>query len=80
MSSRKIGYMGKPHWDGYVLNPPKNDDCCVLSSYTSSHVPFIRNFGSITPLFSDHMPNIGLMDNNGVTLLKPGTKDTQVLA
>jgi hypothetical protein len=54
-----------------VLNPPKNDDRRVLSSDTSSHVSSVRDFGSITPLFSDHMPNISVMENNGVMLPIP---------
>jgi hypothetical protein len=71
MSSGKIGYKDTPFYDGYVLNPPKNDDRRVLSSYTSSHVSFVCDFDSITPLFSDHTPNIGVTENNGVTLPKP---------
>jgi hypothetical protein len=66
MSSGKIGYKGKPYEDGYVLNPSKNGDCLVVSSYTGSHVYFIRDFGSITPLFSDHTPNIDVTENNGL--------------
>jgi hypothetical protein len=60
-------YKDKPYYDGYVLNPPKNSDHHVLSSYTSSHVSSIRDFNSITPLFSDHTPNIDVTENNGVT-------------
>jgi hypothetical protein len=59
-------YKDKPYYDGYVLNPPKNSDHHVLSSYTSSHVSFVRDFNSITPLFSDHTPNIDVTENNGV--------------
>jgi hypothetical protein len=49
----------------------------VLSSYTSSHVSFVRDFSNITMLFSDHMANIDVTENNGVMLLKPRMKDTQ---
>jgi hypothetical protein len=52
----------------------------VLSSYTSSHVSSVRDFDSITLLSSDHTPNIGVTENNGVTLSKLQTKDTQELA
>jgi hypothetical protein len=33
-------------------------------------VPSVRNFDSITLLFSDHTLNIGVKENNGVTLSK----------
>jgi hypothetical protein len=79
MSLGKISYKDKPNLDGYVLNPAKNGDRRVLSRYTSSHVSFIHDFGSITLLFSDHMPNIGVTENNGVTLSKPQMKYTQEL-
>jgi hypothetical protein len=42
----------------------------MLSSYTSYHVSFNRDFGSITSLFFDHTPNIGVSENNGVKLPK----------
>jgi hypothetical protein len=80
MSLGKIDYKYKPYYDGYVLNPPKNDDRHVLSGYTGSHVSFVREFGSITPLFSDHTPNIAVLENNGLMLLKPRTKHTQEAA
>jgi hypothetical protein len=48
-----------------------NGDCRVLSSYTSSHVFFVYDFASIILLFFDHTSNIGVVENNGVTLLKP---------
>jgi hypothetical protein len=79
MSLGKIGYKGKPYYDEYVINPPNNGDHPVLSSYTSSHVSSVHDFGSITPLFFDHMPNIGVMENNRITLLKSRMKDTQEL-
>jgi hypothetical protein len=79
MSSGKIGYKFKPCYDGYVLNPPKNGYRLVLSSYSSSHVSFIRDFASITPLFSEQTSNIDVTENNRVTLLKSRTKDTQEL-
>jgi hypothetical protein len=47
----------------------------VLSGYTDSHVSSIHDFDSITPLFSDHTPNIGVPENNGVMLLKSRMKD-----
>jgi hypothetical protein len=43
-----------------------------------SRVPFVHDFGSITPLFSDHTPNTGVPENNKVTLSKSrreGTRD-----
>jgi hypothetical protein len=61
-------------------DPPKNGDCRVLSGYNSSHVSFVHNFDSITPLFSDHTYNIGVTENNGVTLSKLWMKDMQELA
>jgi hypothetical protein len=42
----------------------------VACSLVLAHVSSICNFGSITPLFSDHMPNIGVTESNGVTLSK----------
>jgi hypothetical protein len=71
MSSGKIGYKDKPYLDGYILNPLKNGDYRVFSGYTSSHVSSVRDFGSITSLFFDHTPNIGVLENNGITLPKP---------
>jgi hypothetical protein len=51
----------------------------MLSGYTASHVSSARDFGSITPQFSDHTPNISVSENNGVMLEKPRIKDTQEL-
>jgi hypothetical protein len=42
----------------------------VACSLVLAHVPSIRNFSSITSLFSDHTPGIGVTENNGVTLSK----------
>jgi hypothetical protein len=42
----------------------------VACSLVLARVPFIHNFGSITLLFSDHKPDIGVTENNGVMLLK----------
>jgi hypothetical protein len=53
-----------------VLNPSKNGDHRVLSSCTSSHVSPVRDFNSITSLFFDHTPNIGVAENNRVMLPK----------
>jgi hypothetical protein len=39
----------------------------------------VRDFGTITPLLTDHVTNIDVMENSGVTLLKPRMKDTQEL-
>jgi hypothetical protein len=50
----------------------------MLFGYTISHVSFVHDFGSITLLFFDHMPNIDVPENNRVTLPKPRTKDRQV--
>jgi hypothetical protein len=71
MSLGKIGYK-----DRYVLNPLKNGDHRVLFGYTGSHVSSVRDFGSITPLFSDHTPNISVPENNRVTLPQSRMKDT----
>jgi hypothetical protein len=35
-----------------------------------SHVPSIHDFDNITPLFSDHMPDIGVPKNNRVAMSK----------
>jgi hypothetical protein len=51
----------------------------VLSGYTSSHVSSVHDFDSITQHFFVHTPNIGVPENNGVTLPKPRMKDTQEL-
>jgi hypothetical protein len=42
----------------------------VACSLVLANVPSIHNFDSITLLFSDHMPNIGVTKNNRVTLSK----------
>jgi hypothetical protein len=72
MPSTKIGYKGKPYYGGYILNPPKNGDRHVLSSYTGSHASSVRDFGSITPLFSDHILIISVTENNGVMVPQRG--------
>jgi hypothetical protein len=69
-SSGKIDYKNKPYYDGYVLNPTKNDDRRVLCSYTRSHISFVHDFDSITSLFSDHTPNISVTENDKITLSK----------
>jgi hypothetical protein len=40
----------------------------------------IHDFISVIPMFSDHTPNIDVMENNGITLPKPRMKVTQELA
>jgi hypothetical protein len=40
----------------------------VMCYLVSARVSFIRDFGSITPLFSNHIPNIGVPENIRVTL------------
>jgi hypothetical protein len=40
------------------------------------YVSSVHDFDSITPLFSDHMPYIGVSENK-VTLTKSRMKDTQ---
>jgi hypothetical protein len=35
-----------------------------------ARVTFVHNFGSITPMFSDHMPDTGVPENNIVLLSK----------
>jgi hypothetical protein len=40
----------------------------IACSLVLACVPSIRDFSSITPLFSDHMAAIGVTENNGVTL------------
>jgi hypothetical protein len=77
--SGKMGYKDKSYYDGYILKPPKNGDRCVLSGYNGSHVSSIHDFSTITLLFFHHTPNIGVPENNGVTLPKPRTKYTQEL-
>jgi hypothetical protein len=48
-------------------------DACSL---ILTRVPFIRNFSSITLLFSDHTSDTGVMENNRVTLSKSQTEGT----
>jgi cell shape-determining protein MreC len=40
----------------------------VAYSLVLARVPSVRNFNSIIILFSDHMLDIGVKENNGVTL------------
>jgi hypothetical protein len=42
-----------------------------------SHVPYVHDLDSITPLFSDHMPDTGVSENNRVILLKSRTECTR---
>jgi hypothetical protein len=49
----------------------------MLSGYIGSHVSSVHDFRSITPLLSNHMPNVGVLENNRITLSKPRIKDTQ---
>jgi hypothetical protein len=42
----------------------------VMCSLVLSHVPSVHNFDNITLLFSDHTLDIGVNENNGVTLSK----------
>jgi hypothetical protein len=39
-----------------------------------THVPFIHNFGSITTLSFDHIPDTGVPKNNRFMLSKSQTK------
>jgi hypothetical protein len=39
-----------------------------------THVPFIHNFGSITMLSFDHIPDTGVPENNRFMLSKSQTK------
>jgi hypothetical protein len=49
----------------------------VIACYlVLSRVPFIHNFSSVTPLFSDHTSDTGVSENNRVTLSKSWTKGT----
>jgi hypothetical protein len=50
----------------------------VACSLVLAHVPSVHNFDSITLLSSDHMLDIDVKENNGVTLSKSQTKGTQV--
>jgi hypothetical protein len=42
-----------------------------------AYVPSVGGFDSITLLFSDHTSDIGVLENNMITLLKSWMKDTQ---
>jgi hypothetical protein len=42
----------------------------IACSLVLARIPSVHNFNSITPMFSDHMLDIGVKENNGVTLLK----------
>jgi hypothetical protein len=49
-----------------------------VCSLVLARVPSVHNFDSITLLFSDHTPDIGVMENNRVTLLKSRMEGTCV--
>jgi hypothetical protein len=51
---------------------------CYLITLALMYLSFM--ISDITPQFSDHTTNIGVMENNEVTLPKPRTKDIQELA
>jgi hypothetical protein len=40
----------------------------IVYSLVLTRVPSVRNFGSITLLFSDHTLDIGVKENNGVNI------------
>jgi hypothetical protein len=46
----------------------------IVYSLVLARVPSVRNFDSITLLFSDHTLDIGVKENNGVTLSKSLTE------
>jgi hypothetical protein len=46
----------------------------IACSLVLAHVPSVHNFDSTTLLFFDYTPNIGVTENNGVTLLKSRTE------
>jgi hypothetical protein len=48
---------------------------CECSSLT--RVFYVRDFGTITPLFSDHTGDIGVPENNRVALSKPQMENTE---
>jgi hypothetical protein len=50
----------------------------VACSLVLARVPSVHNFGSITVLFFDHTSDIGVTENNGVTLSKLQTEGTRV--
>jgi hypothetical protein len=50
----------------------------VTCSLVLARVPVIRDFDSITLLFSDHTLDIGVKENNGVTLSKSRMEGTRV--
>jgi predicted ThiF/HesA family dinucleotide-utilizing enzyme len=35
-----------------------------------SHVPYVHDFDNITPLFSDHVADTDVLENNRVMMLK----------
>jgi hypothetical protein len=48
----------------------------IVCSLVLARIPSVRNFNSITLMFSDHMLDIGVKENNGVTLSKSRTEGT----
>jgi hypothetical protein len=50
----------------------------VACSLVLARVPSIHDFDSITPVLSNHMLDIGVTENTGVTVLKSRMEDTQV--
>jgi hypothetical protein len=50
----------------------------IACSLVQAHVPSVHNFDSITMMFSDHMPDIGVTENNGVMLSKSQMEGTRV--
>jgi hypothetical protein len=48
----------------------------IACSLVLARVPSIRNFGSITPLFFDYTPDIGVTENNRVMLSKSRMEGT----
>jgi hypothetical protein len=48
----------------------------VTCSLVLARVPVIRDFDSITLLFSDHTLDIGVKENSGVTLSKSRMEGT----
>jgi hypothetical protein len=49
----------------------------VVCYLVFSRVPSVHDFISITLLFSDHMPDTGVPENNRVTLSKSRTEGTR---
>jgi hypothetical protein len=54
------------------------DRAVVTCSLILARVPSVRNFNSITLLSSDHTLDIGVKENNGITLSKSRTEGTRV--